>query len=71
VILPPRRALLGVLVYVVVVALLAVVLSQAVTTNRTSQRDHDCIVELALMLADPARDRTKPPEVPVQCRHRE
>lgn len=32
-----------------------------------NQHDHDCIVSLALLLADPTRDRTVPPDLPVEC----
>jgi hypothetical protein len=66
-----KRVLAGVVVYLLVVALLAAVFVQSLTINRTSQQQHECIVELALMLADPERDRSKAPNVPAECRHQE
>ncbi len=35
--------------------------------REANQADHDCIVSLALLLADPARDRTKPVTLPDKC----
>jgi hypothetical protein len=64
---PSRRTLGGLLLYAVTVFLLAVVLIQAVSTNRTSQQQHDCIVQLALLLADPARDRAAAVTPPPEC----
>lgn len=36
--------------------------------RKANQSDHDCIVALALLLADPSRDRTVEPIPPSACR---
>lgn len=57
----------GVLIAMLLVGLLVLSVVNIIEHREATRDDHDCIVELALVLTDPTRDVTVPPAVPESC----
>lgn len=57
----------GVVIALLLVGLLVLSVVNIMEHREATRDDHDCIVELALVLTDPARDVTTPPNLPEAC----